>query len=182
MIFKEKIRKKFILLRKKKYFTVNHSFFKPLLKIINSKNKKNISLYYPSNYEVDTLSLFKILGKKKDLFTSLPVLLPNGMMKFIQWKLFEPLRVNTYGFLEPPVSGQSVNPDLIIVPLLAYDKFYNRLGYGKGYYDKFFTQYLKNRKNILAIGLAFSFQQYKKIPISKFDIKLNYILTEKGIF
>ena len=52
-------------------------------------------------------------------------------------------------FLEPSVSGKSVNPDLIIVPLLAYDKFYNRLGYGKGYYDKFFTQYLKNRKKIL---------------------------------
>ena len=182
MIFKEKIRKKFLLLRKKKYFTINRSFFKPLLKIINSKNRKNISLYYPSNYEVDTLSLFKILGKKKDLFTSLPVLLPNGMMKFIQWKLLEPLRVNTYGFLEPLVSGKSVNPDLIIVPLLAYDKFYNRLGYGKGYYDKFFTQYLKNRKNILTIGLAFSFQKYKKIPISKFDVKLNYILTEEGIF
>ena len=182
MIFKEKIREKFLLLRKKKYFTVNHSFFKPLLKIINSKNKKNISLYYPSNYEVDTLNLFKILGKRKGLSTSLPVLLPNGMMKFIQWKLFEPLRVNTYGFLEPLVSEKSVNPDLIIVPLLAYDKFYSRLGYGKGYYDKFFTQYLKNRKNILAIGLAFSFQQYKKIPISKFDVKLNYILTEEGIF
>ena len=103
-------------------------------------------------------------------------------MKFIQWKLLEPLRVNTYGFLEPLVSGKSVNPDLIIVPLLAYDKFYNRLGYGKGYYDKFFTQYLKNRKNILTIGLAFSFQKYKKIPISKSDVKLNYILTEKGIF
>ena len=182
MIFKEKIRKKFLLLRKKKYFIINYSFFKPLLKIINSKNKKNISLYYPSNYEVDTLNLFKILGKRKDLSTSLPVLLPNGMMKFLQWKLFEPLRVNTYGFLEPLVSGKSVNPDLIIVPLLAYDKFYNRLGYGKGYYDKFFTQYLKNRKNILTIGLAFSFQKYKKIPISKFDVKLNYILTEKGIF
>ena len=115
MIFKEKIRKKFLLLRKKKYFTINHNFFNPLLKIINSKNKKNISLYYPSNYEVDTLNLFKTLGKRKDLSTSLPVLLPNGTMKFIQWKLFEPLRVNTYGFLEPLVSGKSVNPDLIIV-------------------------------------------------------------------
>jgi len=182
MIFKEKIRKKFLLLRKEKYFTINRSFFKPLLKIINGKNKKNISLYYPSNYEVDTLSLFKILGKRKDLFISLPVLLPNGMMKFIQWKLFEPLRVNAYGFLEPLVGGKSINPDLIIVPLLAYDKFYNRLGYGKGYYDKFLTQYLKNRKNILTIGLAFSFQKYTKIPISKSDVKLNYILTEKGIF
>ena len=65
-----------------------------------------------------------------------------------------------------------------IVPLLAYDKFKNRLGYGKGYYDKF----LKKKKNILTIGLAFSFQKFNKIKISKFDVKLNNILTEKGIF
>ena len=86
------------------------------------KKKKNISLYYPSNYEVDTLNLFKILGKRKGLSTSLPVLLPNGMMKFIQWKLFEPLRVNTYGFLEPLVSGKSVNPD--------FKRRYSKKAYG----------------------------------------------------
>ena len=69
-------------------------------------------------------------------------------------------------------------PDLIIVPLLAYDNSKNRLGYGKGYYDKF----LRRNKNIPTIGLAFSFQKFNKIKTSKFDVKLNYILTEKGIF
>jgi len=78
-----------------------------------------------------------------------------------------------------PVSITVIHrPDLIIVPLLAYDKFKNRLGYGKGYYDKF----LRKNKNILTIGLAFSFQKFNKIKASKFDVKLNYILTEKGIF
>jgi len=52
------------------------------------------------------------------------------------------------------------------------------LGYGKGYYDKF----LKKNKNITTIGVAFSFQKYNKITTSKHDVKLNYILTEKGIF
>ena len=77
---------------------------------------------------------------------------------------------------------KALDPELILVPLLAYDRFHNRLGYGKGYYDRFLEEYIGRNKNILTIGLAFSFQKYKKIPVSKFDIKLDYILTEKGIF
>ena len=65
--------------------------------------------------------------------------------------------------------------------MLAYDNNNNRLGYGKGYYDKFLNKYLRLKRNILTIGIAFSFQKYNKLPISKFDVKLDYILTEKGI-
>ena len=68
------------------------------------------------------------------------------------------------------------------MPLVAYDRFHNRLGYGEGYYDRFIKKYKKNKKNLLTIGIAFSFQKYKKIPTSRFDEKLDYILTEKGIF
>ena len=59
MASKEKLRKKFVLLRKKKYFSVEKKFFKPLIELISKKNKKKISLYYPSNYEVDTKKLFE---------------------------------------------------------------------------------------------------------------------------
>ena len=93
-----------------------------------------------------------------------------------------PLKINNYGFLEPIEKRRSISPDIIVVPLLAYDKFYNRLGYGKGYYDRFLRKHEKNKKNVLTIGLAFSFQKYKKIPASGLDVKLDYILTEKGIF
>ena len=70
MSSKEKLRKKFIFLRKKKYFFVKKSFFKPLLRMLKVKKKRNISLYYPSNYEVDTSHLFKILKKKKKFIYS----------------------------------------------------------------------------------------------------------------
>ena len=65
----------------------------------------------------------------------------------------------------------------MLVPLLAFDRLNNRLGYGKGFYDKF----LSTRKKIKTIGVAFSFQKYNKLPVTKLDIKLNYILTEKGL-
>ena len=128
------------------------------------------------------MKLFEILKSRKNLVTSLPVITPKGAMKFFKWKLLEPLKVNNYGFLEPTTNTKTVSPDLILVPLVAYDRFRNRLGYGKGYYDRFLGKYLKKHKNILTIGIAFSFQKYKKIPTSKHDVKLDYILTEKGIF
>ena len=149
---------------------------------MNKKKKKNISLYYPSNYEVNTMKLFEILKSRKNLVTSLPIITSGGTMKFLKWKLLEPLKVNSYGFLEPTTNTKTVSPNLILVPLVAYDRFRNRLGYGKGYYDRFLGKYLKKHKNILTIGIAFSFQKYKKIPTSKHDVKLDYILTEKGIF
>jgi len=175
---KETLRRKYSLIRKNRYFEVKESFFTPLIKIIKKKYiKKNIAIYYPSNHEVSTIKLFRILNNGKDFSTLLPAL-SNGAMKFVKWNLLDPLKVNDFGFLDPTSGKVIQRPDLIIVPLLAYDKFKNRLGYGKGYYDKF----LRKNKNILTIGLAFSFQKFNKITTSKFDVKLNYILTEKGIF
>ena len=179
---KDKLRKKFIFLRKKKYFLVKKDFFKPILKILKKKKLKNISLYYPSNFEVDTSSLFNILKKKKSITTSLPKILPSGRMKFVVWNFFDPLKINKFGFLEPTNYNNIATPEIMIIPLVAFDEFRNRLGYGKGYYDKFLARQIKGKKSILTIGLAFSFQKYKKIPTTKSDMKLDHILTEKGIF
>ena len=139
-----------------------------------------MSLYYPSNFEVDTLPLFDIINKKK-IRTSLPVVRSHEKMNFIEWNILDPLKVNNFGMLEPSINGRSLVPDIMLVPLLAFDKTKNRLGYGKGFYDRFLNKFLKSRKKIITIGIAFSFQRYKKLPKSKHDVKLNYILTEKGI-
>ena len=174
---KKILRKKFSLIRKNKYFEVKDTFFSPLIKIIKKKRIKNVAIYYPSNYEVNTIQLFNILKKLKGLKTSIPQL-SKRKMKFVKWNSTQPLKVNSFGFLDPASTATVSCPDLIIVPLLAFDRFKNRLGYGKGYYDRF----LGKNKNILTIGIAFSFQKFNKIKTSKYDVKLNYILTEKGIF
>ena len=100
-------------------------------------------------------------------------------MKFYPWKKNEPLLVNNYGLLEPVSSLERV-PQIMMIPLLAFDKNFYRLGYGKGYYDKYLKNCLKKNKKIFTIGVAFSFQKYKKLPTSNFDMKLDQILTEKG--
>ena len=181
MLKKDLIRKKILKIRRKKYFQVNSNFFNPLNSYLKKKYKsKFLSLYYPSNYEVDVLRLLEIVNNKK-IKTLLPVVKPKEKMNFIEWKLLDPLRVNNFGMLEPNLNGRFLIPDIMLVPLIAFDTTKNRLGYGKGFYDRFLNRFLKQKKNITTIGIAFSFQRYKKLPKSKHDVKLDYILTEKGM-
>ena len=181
---KGRLRKKYFLIRKKKYFDINPSFFDPLIRLIKKRFKKKnifISSYYPSSFEVNTLKLFEI-GPMKRLKIFLPVINRDNSMNFYHWKKNDVLKINKFGMLEPALLKDHVIPDIMLVPLLAFDNQNNRLGYGGGYYDRYLNKYLKTYSNILTIGIAFSFQKHHKIPVFNNDVKLNYILTEKGIF
>ena len=179
---KKKLRKKYLKIRKNKYFEVNKKYFSPINILINKifKNSKiNLSIYYPSNNEVNTLKLLSLIGKK--VSTSLPVIDNKGGMNFYKWSNLDILCVNKYGMLEPAIKSNPIVPDISLVPLLVFDKENHRLGYGKGFYDKFLNKYLKLNKKIITVGVAFSFQKYNNLPTDSLDVKLNYILTEKGI-
>tara|TARA_B100001029_G_scaffold46723_1_gene37000 strand:+ start:1275 stop:1832 length:558 start_codon:yes stop_codon:yes gene_type:complete len=181
---KQQLRNIYSRERKKKYFEIDQNFFKPLINLLNKLQRKKIvflSLYYPSNYEVNTLKILKLLKGKKNIKVLLPVIRSNNKMTFTKWDTLDVLKINRFGVLEPINKKKSYIPNVALVPLLAYDKNNFRLGYGKGYYDRFFNKYLSLNKDILTIGVAFSFQKYNKLPTSKFDVKLDYILTEKGI-
>jgi 5-formyltetrahydrofolate cyclo-ligase len=175
------IRKKALVFRKKKYFEISSQFFFPLIQLLKKKKNttKNLSLYYPSNYEVNILRLFQVIKKIK-IKTLLPVTKPNNQMNFVEWKNLDILKVNEFGMLEPCLPKKPLIPNFMLIPLLAFDNNNNRLGYGKGFYDKFLNKFLKKNK-IITIGVAFSFQKYNKLPVSNLDIKLDYILTEKGM-
>ena len=101
-------------------------------------------------------------------------------MDFYKYSFKDPLKLNKLGFPEPFKSSRKIVPDLILVPLVGYDNNLNRLGYGGGFYDRYFEKNLKLNQ-IHKIGLAFSFQKIKKLPINKFDKKLDRIITEKKI-
>ena len=177
------LRKKYYNLRKKKYYEINKNFFFPLLKLIRSKFKKKpikIALYYPSNFELNVLNFLEFKNiLTKDIL--LPVIDKKNFMDFFSWKKNDILFVNKFGILEP-IKKKAKIPDLILVPTLAYDKNKYRLGYGKGFYDRYLSKYLKQFKNILSVGVAFSFQKHHKLPINRNDVKLDFIITEKGIY
>ena len=181
---KDKLRKKYYSIRKKKYFNIESNFFIPLIKLLKKKyrNKNiNLSIYYPSLFEVNILQILKIQISKK-VKILLPVVTGDNSMSFYRWRNRDILKINKFGMLEPLISINSIAPNVILVPLLAYDNKKNRLGYGKGFYDRYLKKYINDNNNILTIGIAFSFQKYNKLPVFNNDVKLNYILTEKGIF
>ena len=100
-------------------------------------------------------------------------------MDFYEWSFKKPLKISKQGIPEP-YREKKVFPDVLIVPLVGFDKNKFRLGYGGGFYDRYISKMSKQKK-VLTIGFAFSFQELKKVPIDKHDQKLNFILTEKGI-
>ena len=183
MYQKKILRKRYFDLRKKKYYEIDKEFFSPLISFIKLNFKKEnlkLALYYPSGFEINILKLIenKYMINKNIL---LPVIEENNRMSFFSWKKNNVLLVNKYGILEP-IKNKFKIPNLILVPILAFDRNKYRLGYGKGFYDRYLNKYLKKFSNILTIGVAFSFQKYHKLPIEKKDVKLDYILTEKGIY
>ena len=100
-------------------------------------------------------------------------------MNFYSWSRNDPLKINKFGIPEP-VSSKIFYPDILLVPLVAYDSSLNRLGYGGGYYDRYIEK-IEKIKKVIKIGLAFSYQKINTIPLDKFDKKLDFLITEKEI-
>ncbi len=176
---KHEIRKKLLNIRKQKNFK-NFSFsFKYILRILKKKKiqSKVVGGYYPYNYEVDVMKILDNFEKKKYLI-SLPRIKKNYKMNFFNWSFKEPLIINKYGIPEP-TSNKIMYPNIFLIPLVAYDEKLYRIGYGGGYYDRYLKK-IKKRKKIVTIGLAYSFQKVKKIPIKEHDMKLDFVITEKN--
>ena len=179
-MLKSKLRKKILKAREKINKKNIQIDFNQIVKILKKEkiNKKNIGGYYPVNFEIDDLLLLK-KKKKKKFNISLPVIKKNFQMDFYKWSFSEILKVNKYGIPEPETKN-IVYPDVLLVPLVAFDKNLNRLGYGGGYYDRLIEK-LSKKKNIIKIGLALSIQKIDKVPINIYDQKLDYIITNKYI-
>ena len=143
---KSEIRKKILNIRKKKYFEDFSINFDNFLKIIKNKSIKNkvIGGYYPYNYEPNILEILSKL-EKKNFIISLPKIKKNNQMNFYEWSFFEPLEINTYGIPEP-ISKKKVYPDILLVPLVAFDDELNRLGYGGGFYDRYLKKIKRKKK------------------------------------
>ena len=180
---KSALRKIFLLKRKNKYSKIKKINFNVIFKLIKKifKNKKVvIAGYYPSNYEVNILDFLKKASEKR-FKIALPIIHPSNKMSFNSWIFKEPLNISKFGTLEPQKTNKEIIPDLIMVPLVAFDKKLNRIGYGKGYYDRSLQVIKKKRKKTISLGIAYSFQKCIGIPINKYDYRLDYILTEYGI-
>ena len=172
---------------RKRTFLKNGPFFAEIISnhfnnwFENKKNIKNLAFYYPINTEVDPFPILRLL-KKRNLNFCLPVVQNlNSPLIFREWRDDTKLIISNFG-AKIPSEGNLLIPDLILIPLLAYDDYGSRLGYGGGFYDRTILSLKKNlKKKIITLGLAFRCQKYfGKLPIDKNDEKIDSVLTEEG--
>ena len=180
---KKQQREKFTSIRKaiskKNTYKFNPVNIDQLLKNKKINNLKIISSFFSIKSEIPTSDLNEYLISKNKIL-SFPVVNPRSkILLFRKFKKNQKLVEGSYNIPEPPLENEELIPNLIFVPCLAFDIQGYRLGYGGGYYDRV-LQKIVVKKKIITIGLAYSFQYLKKISTGKHDVKLNYILTEKG--
>ena len=137
-------------------------------------NSKVIAIYNSMKDEVDTSDLIKYSLKKKEVL--LPKII-NDKMVFVRINDNTKYKKSSIGVNEPIGNEYLGKIDLIIVPGVSFDENLNRLGFGKGYYDR----YLLN-KDIYKIGICYSEQLVDSLPIENHDIKMNLVITEKEFY
>ena len=150
-MLKSKLRSKLIKLRKLKFnknFKINFQKIKNLIHKSNLK-KPIIGGYYPVNYEIDCLEILENLEKQK-FRICLPKIKKNNLMNFYEYSFKDPLAINKYGIPET-ISKNIIIPDILLVPLLGFDKKRFRLGYGGGYYDRYIDKFENKKKYILSV-------------------------------
>lgn len=138
-----------------------------------------VSGYAPLKSEIDPMPLLKRLAQRGHVVTLPFVAGPDRPLSFKRWRPGEPLLAGQFGARGPHAAAQTLEPDLLIVPLVAFDSDGYRLGRGGGFYDRTIAE-LKAKKPVQTIGLAFSAQLILEVPRESHDERLDWIVTEEG--
>lgn len=139
-----------------------------------------VSGFMPLKSEINPMPLMRRLA---DAGAQLALPAVAGRGKPLTMRAFafgEPLVAGVWGIREPGPDAREVFPDIVIVPLLAFDRAGRRLGYGAGYYDMTITG-LRARKPVIAVGIAFAAQEIPRVPTTARDAALDLVLTEHEV-
>ncbi len=140
-----------------------------------------VSAYSPIRNEIDPGPLMRRLAEQGARL-ALPAVLSRGKsLAFRAWSPDDRLMLGPLGILEPSPAAQELVPDIMLVPLAAFDRQGHRIGYGAGHYD-YTLAHLRKTKAITAVGVAFAVQEIKAVPALPHDVALDYVLTEKKMF
>jgi 5-formyltetrahydrofolate cyclo-ligase len=137
--------------------------------------------YSPIRSEIDPAPLMRTLAAL-GVQLALPAVTARGKsLVFRAWSPGDRLMLGSLGILEPSPAAAELVPDVMLVPLAAFDRAGHRIGYGAGHYDVTLA-HLRKGKAVTAIGLAFAVQEIKAVPMQPHDVALDYVLTEKHAF
>jgi 5-formyltetrahydrofolate cyclo-ligase len=139
-----------------------------------------VSAFYPVRDEPDTLALLALLAGE-GVATALPVTVARGQpLIFRRWRPGEPTVAGQLGIPEPPAQAPALDPDLLFVPLAAFDRRGHRIGYGAGHYDRTLAL-LRALKPIVAVGVAYGVCEIAAVPEGPYDQRLDHVLTESEL-
>jgi 5-formyltetrahydrofolate cyclo-ligase len=140
-----------------------------------------VSGYSPIRSEIDPVPLMRKLAALGARL-ALPAVMARGKsLAFRAWSPDDRLMLGPLGILEPSPAATELIPDVMLVPLAAFDRLGHRIGYGAGHYD-YTLAHLRKTKAIAAIGVAFAAQEIAAVPALSHDVALDYVLTETQIF
>jgi 5-formyltetrahydrofolate cyclo-ligase len=139
-----------------------------------------VSAFYPVRDEPDTLGLLELLASA-GVATALPVTVARGEpLVFRRWRPGEPTVPGQLRIPEPPAEAPALDPDLLFVPLSAFDRRGHRIGYGAGHYDRTLAA-LRALKPIVAVGVAYGVAEIAAAPDEPHDQRLDYVLTDSEL-
>jgi 5-formyltetrahydrofolate cyclo-ligase len=137
--------------------------------------------YSPIRSEIDPIPLMRNLAAQ-GVRLALPAIAARGQpLRFHAWSFDDRLLRGPLGILEPSPDSAEILPDILLVPLAAFDRMGHRIGYGAGHYDRS-LEHLRKLKTITAIGLAFAAQEVEAVPALSHDVALEYVLTDTQMF
>jgi 5-formyltetrahydrofolate cyclo-ligase len=137
--------------------------------------------YAPIRSEIDPVQLMQRFAAAGAALAMPAISARNAALAFRAWKPGDALVPGAFGISEPPAAATEVVPDIVLVPLVAFDRSGHRIGYGAGYYDRTLAS-LRRQKTVTAIGLAFAAQEIAQVPALPHDVRLNYVVTETDLF
>jgi 5-formyltetrahydrofolate cyclo-ligase len=147
-------------------------------KLARRLGSRVVSAFHPIGDEPDTLGLLRELAER-GLVTALPVTGSRRQpLRFRAWRPGEPTIAGPLRILEPPPSAREVEPDLLFVPLAAFDRRGHRIGYGAGHYDRALAA-LRARGPVRAVGVAYSVCEVAAVPDEPHDEPLDFVLTDR---
>ena len=139
-----------------------------------------VSGFSPLKSEINPLPLLRKLAEAGARL-ALPVVAGRGQPLIMRSYAFgQPLNSGVWGIREPKDDAPEVEPDIVIVPLAAFDRRGNRIGYGAGYYDMTINR-LRGRKTVTAVGIAYAAQEVPEVPVTERDARLDLVLTERDV-
>jgi 5-formyltetrahydrofolate cyclo-ligase len=139
-----------------------------------------VSGFSPLKSEINPVPLMRAFAAA-GAGLALPVVAGRGKpLTMRAWAFGAPLVAGVWGIREPPPDAAEVFPDILIVPLLAFDRAGHRIGYGAGYYDMTIAR-LRGMKPVTALGIAYAAQEIAEIPTTPRDARLDFVLTEREV-